>query len=56
MKPSNTGAGDAFGYSVALAGTALVIGALSEDGATSGINGDDANNAAQTSGAVYILR
>ena len=56
VKPSNTGAGDTFGYSVALSGAALVAGAPTEDGAAVGINGDDTSNAAQTSGAIYVIR
>lgn len=46
---------DTFGYSVALSGDTLAVGATSEDGAVSGVNGDQTNNAAAESGAVYVF-
>jgi hypothetical protein len=57
LKASNTGAGDDFGYSLALSdsGNTLAVGADREDSSAAGINGDQADNNAQNSGAVYVL-
>ncbi|HEX5055323.1 MAG TPA: integrin [Gammaproteobacteria bacterium] len=56
VKASNTEAGDHFGRSVSLsaAGTTLAVGAVGEDSAAAGINGDQNNNKAISSGAVYV--
>jgi trimeric autotransporter adhesin len=56
LKASNTGAGDSFGYSVALDGDTLAAGARFEDSAAAGINGNQADNSAIDSGAVYVFR
>jgi hypothetical protein len=55
LKASNTGAGDAFGASVALAGDTLAVGAYGEDSAAQGVGGDEADDSAGNSGAVYIF-
>jgi hypothetical protein len=60
VKASNTGdkdEGDQFGYSIALSGdgSTLAVGAIGEDSNATGVNGDQANNAAQGSGAVYVF-
>ena len=55
LKASNTEAQDGFGASVAFNGDILVVGATGESSATSGINGDQANNAAAAAGAVYVF-
>jgi hypothetical protein len=55
-KASNTGAIDEFGQSVALSGDTLVVGAYQEDSGTQGVGGDQANEAAFNSGAVYVFR
>ena len=57
LKPSNTGAGDEFGYRVALTGdgSTLVVGAYREDSAATGSGGDQANNTAMDAGAVYVF-
>ena len=57
-KASNTGSGDRFGYAVALSadGRTLAVGADLEDSATTGINGEPENNAANDSGAVFVFR
>ncbi len=55
LKASNTGAGDYFGASVALAGDTLAVGAHSESSAAVGVNGDQSSNAAEASGAVYVF-
>ncbi len=56
LKASNTGAGDLFGYGVALSGDVLAIGARHEDSAAQGVDGDQDDNAAVDSGAVYIFQ
>ena len=55
LKASNTEAGDGFGYSLALAGDTLVVGAPGEASAATGINGTQGDNSAQDSGAVYVF-
>lgn len=54
IKPPNTDAGDAFGTVLDLEDDTLVVGAALEDGGVPGINGDDADNSAPDSGAVYV--
>jgi hypothetical protein len=60
VKASNTGEkdeGDEFGYSVALSvdGNTLAVGAIGEDSAAKGINGNQADNSANGAGAVYVF-
>jgi FG-GAP repeat/Divergent InlB B-repeat domain len=55
VKASNTRAGDQFGFSVALAGDTLAVGADFEDSAATGVNGNQADNSASDSGAVYVF-
>lgn len=55
-KASNTGAGDQFGSSVALAGDTLAVSADDEDSNATGVNGNQADNRAPTSGAAYVYR
>jgi hypothetical protein len=55
LKPSNTGALDAFGYSVAISGDTIVVGAREEDSNATGVNGNGANNSALSSGAAYVF-
>jgi hypothetical protein len=66
VKASNTGEagtadsfgeGDQFGFSLALSGdgNTMAVGALTEDGATRGINGNQADNSAASAGAVYVF-
>jgi hypothetical protein len=55
LKASNTGAGDQFGVGVALSGDTLAVGARVEDSAAQGVGGDQANNGAIDSGAVYLF-
>ncbi len=54
-KASNTGAGDSFGWSVALSGDTLAVGAHGEGSAATGVNGNQADDSAGGSGAVYIF-
>jgi trimeric autotransporter adhesin len=58
LKASNTDAFDAFGYSVALSGNALAVGAAREASAAVGVNppGGQADNSAYSAGAVYVFR
>ncbi|ACY13233.1 FG-GAP repeat protein [Haliangium ochraceum] len=56
IKASNPAANDLFGYSVALDGTTLAVGAYGEDSAATGINGDQSSDGATDSGAVYAFR
>jgi hypothetical protein len=55
VKPVNTGAGDAFGSSVAVSddGTVLVVGAPGEASAAVGVGGTPFNDSAPNAGAVY---
>jgi len=57
VKTSNTGAGDRFGFSVALSadGATLTVGALEESGAATGLGGNQADNSARAAGAVYVF-
>ena len=66
IKASNTGEkgtanvpdeGDQFGFSIALSadGNTLAAGAISEDSAATGINGDQNDNSKQSAGAVYVF-
>jgi hypothetical protein len=56
VKASNTGADDLFGNSVALSGDGdtLAVGAYLEGSAATRINGDQSDNSAPNSGAVYL--
>ncbi len=55
VKASNTGFGDAFGGAVHILNNTLVIGAASEDSHATGVGGDQFNNSAEGSGAVYVF-
>jgi len=55
LKASNTGGSDHFGYSVAVSGDTVVIGAWFEDSNATGVNGNQADNSADGSGAAYVF-
>ena len=55
LKASNTGILDEFGRSVAISGDTLVVGASSENSSATGVNGDQGNDDANSSGAVYVF-
>jgi hypothetical protein len=57
VKASNTDPGDQFGYSLALdySGDTLAVGADSEASAATGIDGDESDNSAELTGAVYVF-
>jgi len=46
---------DYFGGALALSGRTLIVGAPFEDGAATGVNGDQENNDAPSAGAVYVF-
>jgi Cadherin-like domain/FG-GAP repeat len=54
LKASNTGTADQFGWSVAVSGDTVVIGALGEDSSTTGVNSTP-NEGAPDSGAAYVF-
>jgi hypothetical protein len=63
LKASNTGASDQFGWSVAINGDSLVVGALNEASNATGVNaallggaGTQADNSASGSGAAYVFK
>jgi len=55
IKASNTDSGDEFGISVAILGNTVVIGAPGEKSSATGVNGNQADNSAQTAGAAYVF-
>ena len=55
FKASNANPGDLFGWSVAFDGDTLAVGAPEEYGSATGIDGDQNDNSAQNSGAVYVF-
>ena len=54
LKASNTDTGDTFGFSVAISGDTVVVGAINEDSATTGVNSTP-NESAPSSGAAYVF-
>jgi hypothetical protein len=57
IKASNTEAADRFGRTVSLSsdGNTLAVGAMSEDSASTGVNGDQDDNSIGNAGAVYVF-
>jgi len=55
IKASNTGASDSYGYSVAVSGDTMVVGAHGEASKATGVNGDQTDNSADYSGAAYVF-
>jgi trimeric autotransporter adhesin len=55
LKASNTEALDSFGSALALSSDTLVAAAPGEDSSASGVDGDQTNNEASESGAVYVF-
>ncbi len=55
LKASNTDGQDRFGWSVAVSGDTIIVGAPAEDSAASGINGTESNEEANESGAAYVF-
>jgi hypothetical protein len=54
VKASNTG-GDSFGAAIAIDGNTMAVAAENEDSNATGIEGNQADNSAQDSGAAYIF-
>jgi hypothetical protein len=55
LKASNTGAGDRFGWSVAVSGDTVVVGAYGEASSATGVNSYQNNNSAKGAGAAYVF-
>jgi hypothetical protein len=55
LKASNTDRYDSFGWSVAVSGDTVVVGAPDEDSAAVGVNDNDNNNSARDAGAAYVF-
>ena len=56
LKAPNAGTEDQFGYSVAVSGDTVAVGAPIEAGCAVGIGGDAGNNGCPLAGAVYLFR
>jgi hypothetical protein len=55
LKASNVEIGDSFANIVAVSGGTVVVGAYGEDSNATGVNGNQADNSAGQSGAIYIF-
>ena len=55
LKALDVDAGDEFGFRVGLAGDVAVVGALYEDSAATGVDGDGSDDSAFASGAAYVF-
>ncbi len=55
LKASNTDADDWFGYSVAVSGDTIVVGAREEASGATGVNGDQSDNSTYVAGAAYVF-
>ncbi|MES2922110.1 MAG: hypothetical protein V4819_11215, partial [Verrucomicrobiota bacterium] len=55
LKASNPGTDDSFGHSVAVSGNTVVVGSWPESSNATGVNGNQADNSAQSAGAVYVF-
>lgn len=55
LKASNAEFKDTFGWSVAISGDTLVVGATQEGSNATGVNGDQTDNSAWDSGAAYVF-
>jgi len=55
VKASNPGWRDGFGFSVAVSGDTMAVGAPREDSRASGVNGDQSDNSRPDTGAVYVF-
>jgi hypothetical protein len=55
LKASNTGAYDVFGWSVAISGDTVVIGAFGEDSSGTGVNGNQNDEGINGAGAAYVF-
>jgi hypothetical protein len=55
LKASNTGGSDRFGHVVSVDGDTIAVGAYLEDSDGVGVGGDQTNDLAEDSGAVYVF-
>jgi hypothetical protein len=55
LKASNTDAGDQFGFTVAVSGNTVVVGAPKEASNAATINGNQSNNSVLQAGAAYVF-
>ncbi len=55
LKASNTGAGDQFGFSVAISGDTIVVGAYAEASKSTGPDSAQNDNTATNAGAAYVF-
>ena len=55
IKASNTDQSDRFGFSIALSGNTLAVGAPGEQSSATGIDGNQGNNGLSEAGAVYVF-
>lgn len=55
LTASNAQVNDQFGRAVAISGNLIVSGAIEEDSAASGVNGDEADNSLTGAGAAYVF-
>jgi len=55
LRASNAGANDYFGWSVAISGDTVVVGAIQEDSNATGVNGTESDNSENNSGAAYVF-
>ncbi len=55
LKASNTGEDDNFGHSVSICGDTLVVGARQESSSATGVDGDQNDDSAESSGAAYVF-
>ncbi len=55
LKASNSERRDQFGFSVAVLGDVVVVGAPSEDSDATGVNGNQSDNSASYAGAAYVF-
>ena len=55
LKASDAAAGDGFGGAVAVSGDTVVVGAIGEASNATGVNGNETDNSAGSSGAAYVF-
>lgn len=55
LKASSPDGNDWFGGAVAISGDTIVVGAIAEDSAAVGVDGDDSDDTASLSGAAYVF-
>ena len=55
IKASNTGAGDYFGYAVAISGNTMVVGVYGEDSISYAVDDEESNNLLSNSGAAFVF-